>query len=65
MACLAKLIHMALRLEHCGRKTKILEYHIPSDEAQKDDYYIERLGRLPETTIWALKNDRIRLGYPS
>ena len=53
--CLAKLIHIALLLEHCGRKTEILESHVPLDKAQKDDYHIERLGRLPKTTMWALE----------
>ena len=53
MACLAKLIHTALQLEHYGMKTEILESHFPLDEAQKDNYHIERLGRLPETTMWA------------
>ena len=74
MACLAKLIHTALQLEHCGMKTEILESHVPLDEAQKDDYHIERPGRLPETTMWAPESlreigfggldeiDRIRLG---
>ena len=51
MACLAKLIHTALQLEHFGIKIEILESRIPLDEAQKDDYHIERLGRLPEITM--------------
>ena len=58
MACLAKLIHMALQLERCGRKSEILESHVPHDKAWKDDYHIEWLGRLPETMImgsWKFK----------
>ena len=53
VACLAKLIHTALQLEHCEMKTEILESHVPPNEVEKDDYHIERLGRLPKTTIWA------------
>ena len=53
MACLAKLIHTALQLEHCGMKTEILESHVPPDETQKDDYHIERLRSLLEAMMWA------------
>ena len=56
MACLAKLIHTALQLEHCGMKNEILDSHVPLDEAQKDDYHIERLGRLLGTMMWAPEN---------
>ena len=52
VAWLAKLIHMALRLECRGRKTEILTSHVPPDKAQKDDYHIEWLGGLAETTMW-------------
>ena len=39
-------------------KTEILESYVPLNEAQKDDYHIERLGKLPETTMWDLKSLR-------
>ena len=53
LAWLAKLIRMALRWVHFGRKTITLESHIPRHEVQKEDYLTKRLGRLPETMAWA------------
>ena len=42
VACLAKLIHTALQLEHFRMKTEIVKSHVPLDKAQKDNYHIER-----------------------
>ena len=39
-----------------GLVTESLESPVPLVEAQKDDYHIEMLGRLPGTMMWAPEN---------